>query len=226
MNGRIRLPLSVTRKNIQMKTFYISLFALLLSASLHAQRGLEVGAFIQPQIYGQYYNTPPEGRLVKLAYSLSIGGDAGYNFTDNFGIRTGFIYGSQGEKYNIAGTKDETAHDLNLEYIEIPLYLKFNTSPENLISYLAIAGPYAGFLNNANLTIDTDDPETVLSQYKRFVPGVAVGIGIQLNLDQGGNLNLLWRSNATIDTIQSVGDVASHNIGTSLQLSYHYFITI
>lgn len=203
----------------------ISFLCLLIGISLNAQRGIEAGATIQPQIYGQFYSTTPTDRAVKIPYSFAIGVDAGYNFNDYFGLRSGFLYNPQGEKYNDLSTDPEQAYELNLAYIQIPLYLKINSNPENRLSFIFIAGPNIGFLNEATLTLGDEDPIAVLGEYERLVPGVAAGIGLQVNLDQGGNINFLWHNSASIDSIRKVGGDESRNISTGLQLAYHYFIT-
>ncbi len=206
-----------------MKTNLTILLYIFLPLISIAQRGLEAGAIIQPQIYSQIYTEEQADRAAKIPYSFAIGVDLGYNLTNNLGVRTGLLYTPIGERYNDLTPDPEERIDLNLNYVQLPFYLKFNSNPDNRLSLLVIAGANISFLNEALLTINDESPEGVLGDYKRIVPGAAGGIGVQLNLDRGGNINLLWRTGLSLDTVQTMG-AASRNLSTGLQLSYHYFI--
>jgi hypothetical protein len=205
---------------------YILLFSLFLvpTSLIIGQRGLEAGALIQPQIYGQVYTMGEPDRAIKVPYSFGIGANLTYNFSDFFGIRSGLIYSPLGEKYNDISTDPEQAVDVNLEYLQVPLLLKFNSSPENRMSFLLVAGPHISYLNNASISIDGGEPTGVLSQYERFVLGGSLGIGLQFNLNRGDNVNFLWYNSAAINPINTVLGVESRYISTGLQLAYHYFI--
>lgn len=207
-----------------MKYIFLSFLFILSTVWLNGQKGLEAGALIQPQIYGQYYSQGEPERAIKIPYSFAIGANATFNFSDFFGLRTGFIYSPLGEKYNDIAMDPEEAVETNLEYLQVPLYLKFNSSPEKSFSFLFIAGPHLSFLNNASVSIDGGDPTAVLSQYERFVLGASLGIGIQVNMNRGDNLNLLWHSSAALNSISSTPGIESRYVATGLQLAYHYFI--
>lgn len=206
-----------------MKNLILILFLFFIVTSTVAQRGIEAGALIQPQIYGQIFEDTPEGRQFKIPYSFAIGINAGYNFSDFIGVRTGFMYSPQGDKYADTRSDPETAYDVKLDYIQVPLYLKYNSSATSRIAFLAQAGGHASFLNNATVSINEDDAQSVLGDYKRLLLGASLGVGIQLNLDQGGNINFLWRTAASLNDVQNEGPF-SKNISTGLQLAYHYFI--
>ena len=194
-----------------------------LSLSLSAQRGLEAGAVIQPQVYTQIHCETPTDKAMKIPYSFGIGVDLGYNFTDRFGLRTGLLYMPIGERYNDISSDPERGIDLNFNYIQAPLYFKFNTDPQDRFSFLMLAGGYIGYLNEALQTVDTEDAVGVLGDYKRIMPGAALGLGTQINLDRGGNINLLWRSSLSLDIVQESGP-SSRNFTSGLQVSYHYFL--
>ncbi|GLR18821.1 outer membrane beta-barrel protein [Portibacter lacus] len=207
-----------------MKNYILVTFFAVFIISVNAQPGLEAGALVQPQIYGQLYDTELNDRSLKIPYSFAIGFDLGYNFTDKFGFRTGAIYTPEGEKYNITSTDPEEAYELNLSYIQVPFYLKFNSSTENRFSFIFIAGPSISFLNDATLTQDSEDPVPVLGDYRRFNTGGAIGLGLQMNIERGGNVNLLWRSGVSLNPVQEEGSILSRSVSTGLQVSYHYFI--
>ena len=135
-----------------MKKLFPIIIIIVLSLQLQAQRGIEAGALIQPQIYGQLFETSPEGRAFKIPYSFAIGINVGYNFSDFIGVRTGFLYSPQGDKYADTSTNPETAYDLKLDYIQVPVYLKYNSSATSKIAFLVQVGGHASFLNNASLS--------------------------------------------------------------------------
>ncbi|WP_235299231.1 outer membrane beta-barrel protein [Portibacter marinus] len=205
-----------------MKTQLIFII-LLLTTGLQGQRGIEAGATILPQIYGLYYDQSPSDRAIKIPYSFAIGVDAGFNFNDYIGLRTGFLYSPLGEKYNDIAVDPEVSYELNLSYIQLPVYLKLNSSIERSFSFIMIAGPYFSLLNEATLTVNSEDPVPVLGDYNRFLTGGALGLGLQLNLSRGGNLNFLWYNSASLDPISTQAP-SRRVVSTGLQLAYHYFI--
>lgn len=205
-----------------MKNHLNILILLLLCISTYGQRGIELGALVQPQAYGIFSSAEVADKSVRIPYSFAIGANAGYNFTDNIGLRTGAMYSPQGEKY-ASGSSD---FNLNLEYLQVPLYLKFNSNIEKTLSFLIFLGPHISYLNNATLTENEDDAISVLGDYSRFVPGASFSIGVQLNSSRGGNLNIVWRTGASFDNILLDDSFDSYNFSTGLQLAYHYFLTL
>ena len=103
---------------------------MIVTLSLNAQRGLEAGAIIQPQVYTQIHCNTPTDRAMKIPYSFAIGVDLGYNFSDNFGLRTGLLYTPMGERYNDVSSDPEKRIDLNLNYLQAPLYFKYNSKED------------------------------------------------------------------------------------------------
>lgn len=206
-----------------MKTLQFIILLVIISASLKAQRGLEAGAIIQPQVYTQIHCETPTDKAMKIPYSFAIGVDLGYNFTDRIGLRTGLLYTPIGERYNDLSNDPEQRVDLNLNYIQAPLYFKYNSNIDNQFSFLMLVGGYIGYLNEALQTIESEDPVAVLSEYKRIMPGAAVGLGTQINLERGGNINIMWRSSVSLDIVQ-LGGPSSRNFTSGLQISYHYFL--
>lgn len=188
------------------------------------QKGIELGGLVQPQIYSQLYDNAPAERALKVPYSFCIGANVGYNFTPQFGLRTGFLYSPQGERYADTSTDPETAYNLNLEYLQVPLYLKLNARTDNTVSFLMFLGPHFSFLNNATLGVNENDPISVLGDHKRFLLGASFAFGIQFNIDDDSNLNIVWRTSGSLDTVQEEGSFSSYNIVTGLQLAYHYFL--
>ena len=198
------------------------LILLLLAISTNGQGGIELGALVQPQAYGIFSSTEVAEKSIRIPYSFAIGANAGYNFTDNIGLRTGAMYSPQGEKY-ASGSSD---FNLNLEYLQVPLYLKFNSNIERTLSFLVFLGPHISYLNNATLTENEEDAISVLENYARFVPGASFSIGVQINNSRGGNLNVVWRTGASFENILIDNSFEAYNFSSGIQLAYHYFLTL
>lgn len=112
------------------------LFTLLFPALAEAQQGLFLsfqGMFEQSNIYARddIYNY---GLDLKPKYAPGGGIALIYNFSENYGWRTGLVYSAQGERY----TGQVYAHDtgdllikfnseVNLHYLKLPLMFQFNS---------------------------------------------------------------------------------------------------
>ena len=197
---------------------------LFFSSYIKSQGNIEAGALIQPQVYGQFFEESMDGRQFKIPYSFAIGINVGYNITDNFGFRTGFIYSPQGDKYVDTSLDPEVQYDLKLDYIKLPLYIKINASTDRNFSPLIFVGPHLSFLNNAEIIVNDEKPESVLGDYERILIGASANLGFQYNLDSGGNINVIWRIGGSLNDVQSENGPFSKNINTGFQLAYHYFI--
>jgi hypothetical protein len=126
---------------------------------------------------------------------IKIGPVAGLNFNDmtgdvnsdgmligfhigallNFGIGNAFMIEPQ-VLYSTRGAKD-TTDNLNLDYIEIPIWLRYQLSGGLNFN----AGPYFGFLINAKQA-DTD--------VKEFYTSTDVGLGFGLGYQMSGGLGI------------------------------------
>lgn len=210
-----------------MKKFMLS-FAMVASLfAANAQKGLEIGAFVQPQnTWIMNQEDFDEGAEIDFrpTFGLAAGLNLGFNFTNNIGIRSGFTFiSTQGMNYKSdIGSGYEPSIKMN--YMKVPLMLKFNSDPSASTSFLFTAGVNFGFLTsaksegfadglvdiasfelaapNAFVTQNSDD---LTANYNGFDIQPQIGLGMQANLTSNLNLNFM------ITAAYSIGDIEQKN---------------
>jgi hypothetical protein len=110
----------------------------------------------------------------KRTYHPCFGLKYNYNFTNIVGLETGIKYSYQGQKYTgyieVDGNTGDTINtnfnsSVELNFIEVPLMLTFNTPRANSdgnedIYFVSIsAGIQGDYLNDAKMTVSPDLPE-------------------------------------------------------------------
>ena len=200
---------------------------LLLSSAILAQRGIEFGAYVQPQTHW-ILNTQDmnagETMKYKLPYSMAIGINAGYNFTDMLGVRTGLGYTTIGQDYLNTTTDPDTSSAIDLKYLRIPFFLKFSSGTNSKLGFLAMGGPQLGYLTAAEYIIEDDKPEDVSLNYASIELSVSGAAGILVNMDDGSTLNFLIRGEYSLNNIEESmqGRDPSRNLSVGLYIGYNY----
>jgi hypothetical protein len=203
--------------------FILVIFATNLS---FAQKGIELGIEFTPAITfiinNEDFDRDFYGPFTRMTFGYNTGLSFAYNFNDNLGISSGIMFSRQGQKYLITkaiyALPDKPNKDFferELSYIRVPLLFKLNSG----ISYFRI-GPHFDFLQDASYEyIDNGareayysnwyeqdkvsllrDPEfRDLAIYKKFVLGLTIEFGGNLNINEylkltfmlhmSGNLN-------------------------------------
>jgi opacity protein-like surface antigen len=147
-----------------MKNLVLFLAALLFASPLFAQRGLQLGVRIAPQM--TYYNNADdndEGPSLDIVFpsgGVQGGLSVDYHFSDNVGVGLNFLYSGQSAKYEgvteVAGvtlaTFERTA---KFGYFKIPLLFTFNTNPDGGSMLLVSTGPQLSFLTGAKFESTT-----------------------------------------------------------------------
>ena len=181
-----------------MKQILAIVFLLFLTTNvIFAQQGLEIGLKVLPQTTwifndddfaaGSELDFEPK---FEMAYGLNVG----VNLSDRFGIQSGIIYSPQGQKYAhknelLLGTAAKSS-EINLNYLQVPVLLKFNSDPMAVFSFVMGAGVQFGFLQNAayyinNVQVDSlvlgDNPANF---YNEKDLSVIFNIGTQINVTE------------------------------------------
>ena len=135
-----------------MKSFLTLLLATLLIPTIHAQKGLVVGANYMPlntNIINQ--DTWGNGHEYDYlpTYSSSFGIDVGYNFSDNIGVSTGYWFTDLGQDYEDSYNGSDWERRVKLKYTMIPIMAKFNGS-KSKVNFLGGAGILIANLQEAN----------------------------------------------------------------------------
>jgi hypothetical protein len=186
-----------------MKTWKV-VFGMLLIGSIWAQEGaFRIGAVLLPQstwLLNQDDSDAGPELDYEVTWSFAGGISASYNFNDYLGVGLDVLYSNQGQKYK--GTKSGTTYTAKatLNYLKLPLLLRFNSDPNSVVQFNAFLGPQFSFLlsykdrketnpsteirevSGKELSITTGNTPTkeelTAPIYKSFLPGAVLGFGI------------------------------------------------
>ncbi len=188
-----------------MKTWKTLLVALLLGSAWAQEGAFRVGAVLLPQntwlLNKDDSDAGPELDY-EVTWGFAGGLSASYNFTDYLGVGLDVLYSSQGQKYKgVQGGINYTAKT-TLNYLKLPLLLRFNSDPNSTVQFNAFLGPQFNFLlgykdraegtvgsftyiqevsgQEMTLTLGgmTETEELTAPIYKGFLPGAVLGFGI------------------------------------------------
>lgn len=70
----------------------------------------------------------------------------GYNFTDYLGVGLDVLYSNQGQKYKGTESGENLTAQTTLNYLKLPLLLRFNSDPNSPVQFSFFAGPQANLL--------------------------------------------------------------------------------
>jgi len=192
-----------------MKTWKTLLVALLLGSAWAQQGAFRVGAVLLPQntwlLNKDDSDAGPE-QDYEVTWGFAGGISASYNFNDYLGVGLDVLYSSQGQKYKGVQTGTNYTARTTLNYLKLPLLLRFNTDPNSVVQFNAFLGPQFSFLlsykDRAEATVSflgstftnvqeisgqeisitlagtTDKEELTAPIYKGFLPGAVLGFGV------------------------------------------------
>ena len=134
-----------------MKSFFTLLCVAILLPASYGQKGLHLGAnfmAVSSSIVNQ--NSWGIGHEYDYEFSIrtSYGLDVGYNFSDQFGLSTGYWFTELGQDYSDSYSGSEWSRKLTLKYNMIPVMFKV-TSTKAKVNFLGGAGVLIGTLNEA-----------------------------------------------------------------------------
>jgi len=187
-----------------------SFFTLLWSATATAQEfafGPKVG----------YNNAKLEGKNFREFHdNNSIHGFHAGLFAEirfnKIAIQPEVYYSSSGGTWKTSVNNVTVDHDFNLEYVNVPLMIKYY-----LTNSLAIeAGPQAGFLTDSDMKFSDLDPDS--TKFNDF--DFSVNIGLSLNLPF--HLMISARYNAGLTNVVDHPDVDWKNRVMQLSLGYKF----
>ncbi|MDX2284138.1 MAG: outer membrane beta-barrel protein [Bacteroidia bacterium] len=128
-----------------MKNLFLLTLILLAALSVQAQKGLKLGAFVQPQFVYLYnaddLNLDLDQYRPEPLWGMSGGVTFGYHFNRFIGFRLQGMYSQQGGSYSSRrSVSGRTTYVTRLEYLKVPLMLGFNTNPDNRKTVFALYG--------------------------------------------------------------------------------------
>jgi len=189
-----------------MKRFYTLLIAMaIVLPATFAQKGLNIGVnggAMVPFIINQ--NSWGNGHEydTEATFNYSFGFDLGYNFTDNFGIYTGFGRMDFGQNYSdsyaeeAGGTSSDWERSIKLKYNTIPIMLKY-TGSQQAVNFVGGIGIIYAMLSEAEQTWTKDgndwtmDTETHNNIGAKDVTDRFVKSDIMINLELGARIILM-----------------------------------
>jgi hypothetical protein len=180
----------------------------------------------------------------------------GYNFTENLGIMAEVQYSLQGQKYegpqNFDGNKYDVERDMDLRYLNIPLFFKFS-SGDKLVRFRFLVGPQVGILLDATQeylrsgnkigTTATDvdgnsfitDANDIKNRFDKFDFGIAGDVGADFHVSDVLFLTAGMRGNYGFRDINArayrIDDIdgeysPSHNMWGGLYIGIYYKIDV
>ena len=222
-----------------MKTKFLLPVLLSIWIPAFTQNGLEIGigpAFSNITLKGIDHSIRPDrtlhtGLQVQALWNQNIG--EGFSIASGIGYKEkGFMWkeGINTNVLNIPISIGVTA-STNINYLELPLNLKYTVGDENGIKAFAFAGPSVGYALNANvqtranMLIDFNINRTNINLndpiYNRVELGANAGAGIELPIGNGSIIasgNYMHGFNRVIDN--TVIDFKARNYGFGLNLGY------
>ncbi|MCF8368995.1 MAG: PorT family protein [Bacteroidales bacterium] len=235
-------------------------FIFLFSSQSFAQKGKEIvvgagGALTSVWIMNQsFYGEPEIDYAPKIGYMANF--RLGYNFTENVSVMTELQYSLQGQKYDgkqsFNGNKYDVARDINLRYLNIPLFFKYGFGDKET-KFRFLIGPQIGLLLEATQEYTRDgnkigtektdldgnsfltDETEISDRFESMDIGIAVDVGADIHLSDQWFINAGFRGNYGFTDINAAsfqiknidGEYTpSHNFWGGLYVGINYKIDV
>lgn len=167
-------------------------------------------------------------------FGFQFGGIFEYGINEQFSIQPEVVYIKKGASNEFLGADGDGQTDFLLNYIELPILVKYKYgSTDNLNLYLT-GGPTIGYLQGGrsetdlfiggerieeNMDINFGDEDS----FRRFEIGIALGIGANLPLGSGNLFGEARFSTGITDlNDNNLSDSSTNNIGLGLSIGYLY----
>ncbi|MGO4770622.1 porin family protein [Flavobacterium sp. W22_SRS_FK3] len=168
------------------------------------------------------YSDSDEINDENVLWGFNAGVYAAFPIADNVFIQPEILYTTKGAEldYNYAGIEGTSKFKLN--YIEVPLLVRFNLT-ENFNIHV---GGYASYLVNAKTKGEGDvefDEEFDADDFERFDAGLSAGVGVDFNpisvgLRYNYGLTTIGKERTVLGSSYTFPDAKNSNL--SLYLSY------
>jgi len=205
-------------KLIVLKTIRTALLLVLFIAFMHNSnaQNTEFGLRFMPTLSSFDMQTSSGGKVNgEATLGYGFGGLLGYNMSAHWGFQAEVIYSSISQKYK----EVDVEHQINLQYLNIPLLLSLNTGKRNPINFNVVVGPQIGISIGSNVKTTggdgTSTPPAVLSVKKGDL-GFAYGAG----LDFGLNPSQTFRLGLGFRGVYGLFDISDNSNNTSTDSYY------
>ncbi len=195
----------------------------------YENKKVELGPFVTPQntwILNKQDRELSDSFKMRYTFSFDVGFNMGVNFTKCFGMRSGFSYSYLGQGQDYLTNTAERNISKKLNYLKIPVLLKFNSNPKKKCAFLATMGVDCGFLLNGKTTVDDIDVPgfDLLDHYNGLDLSAVAGMGWQVRIRDHSNLNFMFRASYSMLNIEKpvVGRNDANHLLIGLQIGYNF----
>jgi hypothetical protein len=178
----------------------------IISKTTYAQ-GVKLGLRFMPT-FSSFKVSTPDDETIKGEFTLGygFGGMLGFYFSEHFGLQGELIYNSLSQKYSRAGLEGR----VDLDYVNIPMLLSFNTGIHNPVNLNVVVGPQIGINVGGEVDQTGDNTYAALLSVRKSDLGLAYGLG----LDFGLNSERTFRLDLGFRGVYGLIDI-SDNSGTT-----------
>lgn len=192
-------PLISNYTYMTLRVLFLLFCATIIRFSAMAQ--IEVGGVYFPSITAISTGDNDENPYVdnKLTFAGGIGATFGYNFNENFAFTTGLLYASHNQRFDAYATVGDSTWKIytgkkRLDYLKVPLLLRYTSSSQGALRYYGFAGPQVAFLLKGDGAIVTyehyenngmyffDLPPASSSYYSPMLIEFSAGLGTEYQL--------------------------------------------
>lgn len=190
---------------------------LVLFCSLNAFSQSQIGAYYLPESTSILNTVPSSDPIVKDRLTFAGGGGVNYtyNFSSKFAIQTGLQYTSHNQKftstYQEGGIDNTYKGKKRLDYLTMPVLLKYSWRLNSRISYTYSAGAQLSYLTKGAGAVVVykhvapgydyfDLPPSSAADYNRFILAGVVAAGMDYRLDKRITLNAALRASYSLFT--------------------------
>jgi len=166
-------------KTMTLWIFLSGMVLLPLSASPHEARwGVKAGFNLSKN---QFSHDPFVSNLTRSQAlpGFSLGLLTQVPLTETFSLQGEVAWSRKGLKYDTHALVGDVQHRLALDYLEVPLMIKWHPIATGPISPVLLAGPYAAYRMSAK---DREGHVDEKGHYKKFDWGFCAGLGIDMRL--------------------------------------------
>jgi opacity protein-like surface antigen len=158
----------------------------------------------------------------KFDFGKSYGLNIGYDYSDRWGIELEAQYAEQGQKYTETSVSNNTSKEVNLNYLKLPLMVKYKQSFINSYNSKPIVmsflfGPQMGFLLKKEARVDGKSVACTQA-YSKVETGLAAGIDFDLYMMRYMYLTIGARTG--FGTSFKKGVPVSYQIGVTTQFNF------
>lgn len=195
---------------------------MIFPAKLFAQKGIKLGVIALPQntwlLNSDDWNATKNVYNHKVTLGMAGGVKFGWHFGDGIGLRLDALYSLQGQRYTSLNSKNvEVQNNIRLQYLQVPVFLSFNTNTQYAKVMFAFAVGFQGgmlmraryFNDDETYSLDpVNDPHilyypTTKKTYSRFTYGPVAEFGIDIKLTYNLMANVRFRGSYQLNDTEN-----------------------